>query len=170
MELIHAPNEYKRLLNPTQPAVFLAGSIEMGKAADWQTELAETLKHMEVTLLNPRRPDWDDSWEQTIEDDQFREQVEWELDGMEGADIIFVYLDPKTKAPISLMEIGLHAPTHKRMIVCCPEGFYRKGNVDIVCKRHNVIMVDDLDKATTMLEAMILMWEPAGTKWELYYR
>lgn len=164
MELIHAPEDYSPTL--TQPVVFLAGSIEMGKADDWQADLAEKFKHLDVTLLNPRRPDWDDSWEQTIENDQFRTQVEWELDGMKTSDIIFMYLDPKTKSPISLMELGLHAPTNKRMIVCCPDGFWRKGNVDIVCKRHGVIMSDDLTSATAILEALIMIWEPTEkNKW-----
>jgi len=32
------------------------------------------------------------------------------------------------------------------MIVCCPEDFWRKGNVDIVCERYGVDQVDTLDE------------------------
>jgi hypothetical protein len=129
-------------------SVFLAGSIEMGKAVDWQTEIANKCEEKNdsdrvVTLFNPRRDDWDSSWEQTIENDNFREQVEWELDTLERANKVVVYIDPKTTSPITLMELGLHATSD--MVVCCPEGFYRKGNVDIVCKKYDIPMVDDID-------------------------
>tara|TARA_R110000796_G_scaffold252137_1_gene385305 strand:- start:8724 stop:9233 length:510 start_codon:yes stop_codon:yes gene_type:complete len=129
--------------------VFLAGSIEMGKAIDWQTQIENELNDkldgdVVVTLYNPRRDDWDSSWEQTIENDNFREQVEWELNALEDADKIVVYIDPETTSPITLLELGLYA-TGDNLCVCCPEGFYRKGNVDIVCNRYNVPMVDDID-------------------------
>jgi hypothetical protein len=131
-----------------EKSVFLAGSIEMGKAIDWQTEIANKCEERNegtmVTLFNPRRDDWDSSWEQTIENDNFREQVQWELEALEYADKIVVFIDPKTTSPITLMELGLHAASRK-MCVCCPEGFYRKGNVDIVCDRYNIPMVDDID-------------------------
>lgn len=128
---------------------FLAGSIEIGKAVDWQTQIENQLKDKlegdkVVTLYNPRRDDWDSSWTQSIEDDNFREQVEWELNALEKANKIVVYIDPKTKSPITLMEIGLHAHSNK-MCVCCPEGFYRKGNIDVVCNKYNIPMVDDVD-------------------------
>ena len=32
------------------------------------------------------------------------------------------------------------------MIVCCPEGFYRKGNVDIVCAKYNVPVFENFDE------------------------
>lgn len=143
--VIKAPEK----LSDAGTTVFLAGSIEMGKAVDWQTQIENELKEklngdQVVTLYNPRRDDWDSSWEQKIENDNFREQVEWELNALEEADKIVVYIDPETKSPITLLEIGLHA-TSKKMCVCCPEGFYRKGNVDVVCNRYNVQMVDDVD-------------------------
>ena len=48
-----------------------------------------------------------------------------------------MYFDPNTKSPISLLELGLFAKSGK-LIVYCPEGFWRKGNVDVVCKRYEV--------------------------------
>lgn len=124
--------------------IFLAGSIEMGAAEDWQTKITKALKDKDVVILNPRRDDWDSSWKQEIENDQFREQVEWELKSQESADLIAMYFDPKTKSPISLLELGLFGKDAK-MIVCCPKGFWRKGNVDIVCKRYSIEEVETLD-------------------------
>lgn len=129
--------------------VFLAGTIEMGKAIDWQTKIEKKLKNSLkntdkiISLYNPRRDEWDSSWEQKIENDNFREQVEWELNAMDKSDKIVVHIDPKTKSPITLLEIGLHASS-KKMCVYCPEGFYRKGNVDVVCNKYSIPMVDDI--------------------------
>lgn len=120
-----------------QPIVFLAGSIEMGVADAWQDRVAEALNDLDVCVLNPRRDTWDHSWEPKIENEQFREQVEWELNGLERSDVIVMYFDPRTKSPISLLELGLHA-TKNKIIVYCPEGFWRKGNVDVVCERYGI--------------------------------
>lgn len=123
--------------------VFLAGSIEMGKAAKWQERVTRALENERVILYNPRRDDWDSSWEQSIDNRQFRTQVEWELTHMDKADIILMYLDPETKSPISLMELGIHC-TSDKLVVCCPEGFWRKGNVDVVCKWNKIDMVPSI--------------------------
>ena len=140
---IQAPNEIPNVKTNTK--IFLGGSIEMGKAIDWQRELIERLRDEPITFLNPRRSDWDSSWTQEITNPQFREQVEWELNGLEVADIIVMVFDPNTMSPISLLELGLYASS-KKMVVICPEGFWRKGNVDIVCEKHNIKQVKDIDE------------------------
>lgn len=142
---IQPPNEI--VSKPYFKKVFLAGSIEMGKAEDWQKRIIKDLSNNTIIFLNPRRKDWDSSWEQDISDPQFKEQVEWELNGLEKADIIVLYFDPETKSPISLLELGLHAHEDK-MIVLCPKGFWRKGNVDIVCKKYGVKQVESFEELT----------------------
>lgn len=132
--------------NPLQDgfSVFLAGSIEMGVADNWQARVERGLARQDIIIYNPRRDDWDASWVQSIDNPMFREQVEWELSALERADVVAMYFDPTTKSPISLLELGLFAQTGK-MIVCCPDGFWRKGNVDIVCRRYEVVQADSLD-------------------------
>jgi len=124
-------------------SVFLAGSIEMGAAEDWQAKVETALSGTDIIVYNPRRDDWDSSWVQSIDNPQFRKQVEWELEALEKASIIALYLAPGTMSPISLLELGLFKS--KTMVVCCPEGFWRKGNVDIVCKRYGIRQVQTLD-------------------------
>jgi len=142
--------------------VFLAGSIEMGKAVNWQTKVEDGLEEFdEVVVLNPRRDDWDSSWEQTKDNPQFNEQVTWELQALEDADVIVMYFDPDTKSPITLLELGIHSHAGK-LIVCCSEGFWRKGNVDIVCERYNVQQVDSLDKLIQKARQVVgerFLWE-----------
>lgn len=140
---IKAPNK----ISNAGHTIFLAGSIEMGKAENWQDKVVRLLKDEEnVIIFNPRRDDWDSSWEQSIHHKQFREQVEWELKALEHADKILMYFDPKTKSPISLLELGLYARTGK-LIVVCPEGFWRKGNVDIVCEKYGIEQVETIEEA-----------------------
>lgn len=121
--------------------VFLAGSIEMGVAENWQETLEhELMDEAELCIFNPRRDDWDSSWKQEITNTHFYEQVSWELDGLERADLIIFYFSPETSSPVSMLELGLFARTGK-LLVCCPEGFWRKGNVDIVCERFDIPQV-----------------------------
>jgi hypothetical protein len=128
--------------------VFLAGSIEMGAAENWQEEITHKLSELDldVTIFNPRRDSWDSSWKQEERNPEFNHQVNWEMNKLEECDIIFMYFSPNTKSPISLLELGLHAGTSK-MIVCCPDGFWRKGNVQIVCSRYNISLYGNLEDA-----------------------
>jgi hypothetical protein len=139
---IKAPNDFR--VNSPVTKIFLAGSIEMGVAEDWQTKLSKDLEPYEITILNPRRDIFDKDLKQSIDTPAFYEQVTWELLAQESADIIAMYFVPNTKSPISLLELGLFARTGK-MIVCCPEGFWRKGNVEIVCHRYGVPLHNNYD-------------------------
>lgn len=138
-----------------QVVVFLAGSIEMGAAKEWQQQAIDLFDSMipeeqrrDYLILNPRRPDWDSSWKQEYEDPQFYQQVKWELKGLKEADYVLVYFDPSTKSPISLLELGAF---HNKAIVVCPEGFWRKGNIDIFCEEFNVKQVPDLKSAVEQI-------------------
>jgi len=126
--------------------IFLAGSIEMGAAEDWQVRIEKFLEDQKVTIYNPRRDDWDSSWTQEESNPQFNYQVNWEISKLIDSDVIFMYLSPETKSPISLLELGMFSREQK-MIVCCPDGFWRKGNVEVVCTRFKIPMFDDFNKA-----------------------
>ena len=136
------------------PGIFLAGSIDMGSSVDWQTEVQEKLDDCEVTFLNPRREEWDSSWEQRATNPEFNHQVNWEMSNLLDADIIFMNFLPDSKSPITLLELGLHANS-SRIMVCCPDGFYRKGNVEIVCHRHNIPLFNDFETALAALRSRI---------------
>lgn len=132
------------------PTVFLAGSIEMGEAADWQAETAKVLDPYIGTIFNPRRDDWDSSWEQTVDNPEFKQQVNWELDGLEEADYILIYFDPKTKAPISFGEFAAHYKGGN-IFVACPKGWWRRGNVEVMCDRAGIQLYESLEEARDAL-------------------
>jgi hypothetical protein len=122
--------------------VFLAGSIDMGNSEDWQSKI-ELMLDDTYTLINPRRVDWDSSWHD--DSDQFNEQVHWELNNLEDADVIIMNFLPESKSPISLLELGLFASSG-RIMVCCPNEFYRYGNVKIVCQRKGIPLFDTIEE------------------------
>lgn len=140
MQLITSPQSLDDL---AYPSVFLAGTIEDGRSIDWQRMLIDELAQLKVSVLNPRRTEWDLSWRQSIDQPEFKQQVEWELAALERADWIFFYLVAGSYSPISLLELGLHAASGKAIIVC-PEGFWKKGNVDIVAQRFGLPVFNDL--------------------------
>lgn len=134
--------------------IFLAGSIEMGSAEPWQEKIVAAVSpDSRFVFLNPRRDDWDSSWKQSINDPQFNMQVSWELNMLDAADLIIMYFDPNTKSPISLLELGLHANSRK-LVVCCPEGFWRKGNVEMVCDRYKIQLLDSFDKLVELVRQL----------------
>jgi len=130
-------------------SVFLGGSIEQGTAEDWQKYVSGKLQSS-FNVFNPRRSDWDSSWEQNITNAQFFQQVEWELNALEHSDYIIMNFIPETMSPISLLELGKFAQPGK-MFVCCPEGYWRKGNVDIFCSKYNIEMFDNIDQLINTL-------------------
>lgn len=137
-----APEEIPLLIDAK--TIFLAGSIEMDKAVDWQKHCEELLQDKFI-IFNPRRNEWDSSWSQSIENPNFKEQVSWELNGLEKADIIIMYFAANTMSPISLLEFGLYAQS-KKMKVVVEEDFWRKGNIDIVCERYEVEQFKTLEE------------------------
>ncbi len=156
MKEIQSPNDFKgeHLIGD----VFLGGSIEMGIAENWQHKLLNQFKDTELRFLNPRRDDWDANWKQEESNPQFNEQVTWELDALEYSDLIVFYFDPNTKSPITLMELGLFAKSGK-VVVCCPKGFWRKGNVDIVCKRNNIKCVESFEELVKEVRQITKFWK-----------
>lgn len=152
-QIIKPCSSEQRTINPI--AIFLAGSIEMGSAEDWQEKVQRELSGLDVTIYNPRRTEWDSSWKQGQYEEPFRTQVMWELSRLNDSDIVFFYFDPNTKSPISLLELGLQAGVKQTTIVVCPDEFYRKGNVDIVCEMYNIPVVKSLDEGITLLTEKI---------------
>jgi hypothetical protein len=146
---VKAPYPYKIL----GPSIFLGGSIEMDTAEKWQDKIVEALTGYYVTILNPRRDNWNTLIKQSISDPDFSEQVNWELNALDAASIIIFYFDPNTLAPITLMELGLMVGKGKKnILVCCPDGYWRKGNVEILCNREGILSFNTFDELVDYLK------------------
>jgi len=135
-------------------SVFLAGSTARTEGIPWRQTLKAALSRHAVTILDPYRSDWDSSWVEDINFPPFYEQVTWELDMQEVADVVVVYFHPDTQAPISLLELGLRAP--KKALVVCPPGYWKRGNVQVVCRRYGIQM---LESGAGLGEALLRLLE-----------
>jgi hypothetical protein len=93
--VIVAPNP---LIN-SDPSLFLAGGIT--GCPDWQSDAIELLVDLPMTLLNPRRPDFDitDPLATGI-------QIGWEHRALRAADAILFWFCQETIQPITLYELG----------------------------------------------------------------
>lgn len=153
---IQAP--HKDTIQDKNLKIFLAGSIEMGKAVDWQSQVVKALAGLDCTVYNPRRKDWDSSWVQSIDNPQFFEQVNWEADHIETADIVFFNFDPDTISPITLYELGTVLNSGRHPIVVCPKGYPHRGNVEIYCWRSADSVFETLDEGLKELILFVKIW------------
>jgi hypothetical protein len=142
-------------------SVFLAGSIEMGKAKFWQKKVNQALKDLPIAVYNPRRNKFNKGLRQRMDNPQFAEQLNWEYKYLEKSNIIAMYLEPGTVSPISLQELGIYAES-KKIIVCCPDGYERKGNVEACCFAHNIVLIETY--AEFVLEVRRIMQTLCETK------
>ncbi|KAH6870270.1 hypothetical protein BKA58DRAFT_173685 [Alternaria rosae] len=145
-------------------SVILYGAIQSDPSKDWQAHLTALLSDLPIAILNPRRDDWDSSWIEDISFAPFKEQVEWEMDYARIADVIVFYFagEAKVLQPITLLELGLYAGTGKA-IVCCPEGFWKRGNVQMVCERYNIDLVESVEELGHKVRARLLAKLPEGS-------
>ena len=145
-----SPGQIMREATTTDIKIFLAGTIDNGNSADWQTVVRDFFANRynqiprDIVFYNPRRLNWDPNCEQKLENPQFYQQVGWELNALEKADYIIMNILPDSKSPITLMELGLYAQSGK-LLVCCPREFYRAGNVEMVCDRYNIPLYNNID-------------------------
>ncbi len=146
LTIITAPNNF----NIKGKKLFLAGSIEQGKAINWQKAVIKKLENTKWIILNPRRDHWNKLWASSIKNKKFEQQVKWELNAQEKADKILMVFDPKTLSPISLLELGLFAKSGK-MIVVCPKHFWRKSNIDIVCRKYKIPIFENINEGIKLL-------------------
>lgn len=126
--------------------IFLAGTIDMGNSRDWQAELLEHFsdKDGKYLLFNPRQENWNGG-----KDGEMDYQVNWELEHLEQADIIIMYIIGSSKSPITLLEMGLFARSGKLIVACEPD-FYRYDNVRITCAYYGIPLYSSLEE---LLEA-----------------
>ena len=150
MKIIVAPQKIRK---GKKPIIFLAGSIEMGRADDWQKDIASRLEKYQGTLLNPRREHWGYDWKQSVKNKKFKEQLEWEFEGLNKSDYIVMYFAPDSKSPISLLELGLFSRSHK-IICCCPKKFWRRANVEFICQKFKIPLVDSLGALINKLKRL----------------
>ncbi|KOS22569.1 hypothetical protein ESCO_001972 [Escovopsis weberi] len=149
-QVIMAPSRPPRPPPPAaegtaRPSIFLAGTTSPTEEPDWREKLTSDLAHLPITIFNPRRADWGASWREDMSDSRFREQVEWELEMQDRADVVVVFLHGVSAAPISLLELGLCVRSG-RAVVCALDSYSKRGNVEAVCRRYGAVFVSSMQE------------------------
>lgn len=131
--------------------VFLSGSM-----GEWRQKVIEYFKDFPNTLvfLDPTRNDWNDSWGK----DKVKEQIFWELNGIEQADVTAIYLEKDAFAPISLLEMGV-STYHNDVFVFCEDGFWRKDNVMFTAEFFDIPVVENLEEFCLAIESRFFHFE-----------
>lgn len=128
---------------PTR-SLFLAGPTEIPWRAGFIAALGRRLA-ASATVFDPFQPSWDGTWRKDADaDPRFAAQVEWELARQDSATAVAVFFHAESKAPVSLLELGLCARSGKAVVGCEP-GYWKRGNVQAVCRRYGVPLADSLD-------------------------
>lgn len=179
LHITTAPNPFWKASNHEQPSlansllgspnrepfrVFLAGSIDLGAAANWQENLCQRLKFRfngvdslkyDVEILNPRG---DGEWkadDMTKANSRFVQQVAWEQNGIINSNVVFFNFLENSKSPITLLEFGMVIAMKKHAIVSCPKGFWRRGNVEVMCMLQNTKRVTLFDNEKDAVDELI---------------
>lgn len=133
-------------------SIFLAGAIDLGKAVDWQSELAPLLSKNGWIVFNPRKETWIEEKISLVR------QIKWELERIQAANYILFYLPATSTAPISLLELGLVLGLGKPVIVCCEPDYYRYTNVVLTFNsythhRNRALFLTSFDDLKALCEA-----------------
>lgn len=136
MWYIEAPTEFIQ----NRPAIFLAGGIS--DAEDWQHAFVRLLPDGDYSILNPRRRDFPqgDPLVQT-------EQIEWEHQHLQKADLVTFWFPPQTLCPIALFELGTCCSAGTPIAVGADPGYARRFDVwaQLQLRRPDVELVDSLE-------------------------
>ncbi|KAI2482869.1 Nuc deoxyri tr2 domain containing protein [Pyrenophora tritici-repentis] len=155
-DFVHSQPIHKPIQRPEYRkfSVFTAGSIEMGNAVMWQEQMAQMLSDLPISVCNPRGREWNAAITPDAQYQEFRDQVDWELEALEQVDVIAFFFDVKTSSPVSLLELGLWAASDK-VVVCCGKDYWRHGNVKITCERYDVPMVESFADLVPAVKNML---------------
>lgn len=111
-------------------SLFLAGTIT--GAADWQTKMADALRDLEITVVNPRRAS-----EIGNQGEEAKKQIAWEFERLKQVDVISFYFSNETVGPITLFELGRHTypssikKNQKPVFVCVHPEYQRKFDIEV---------------------------------------
>ena len=90
-----------------------------------------------MVLISPRRPEFTPDMED--------EQIKWELDALEKADLIMMWFPAAAKAPVSFLETGLYMSSGK-LVIGVEQGFYRQRNLELTCGYYGIPIWNSLDE------------------------
>ena len=132
------------------PRVFLAGGIS--NCPDWQAEVIRDAADLDVSLYNPRRPGG-----AFTDDGGAADQIRWEFQALNRADLILFWFCAETIQPIVLFELGRWSATTKPLVVGAHPSYPRRLDVveQLALVRPQLVVTDTLTDLTTQLRKLL---------------
>lgn len=129
------------------PSVFVGGTIDNGKARNWQRDLVSSLRDRcpSVVCLNPRRDEWDGG-------DGAR-QVAWEMYMQRRSDYKVYWFEPKYLSPVTLAGVAMFGD--KRTVVGCSADYAYRENLLKFQEVRGFKMVETWDEFVEAAAAML---------------
>lgn len=150
MKYIECPEEYKIA---GDKSIFLAGGIS--NCNDWQEVAKNLLKPNNLTVINPRRADFD------VNDPNCSAfQIEWEHRHLKLVDAVAFWFPWETLCPITLFELGKVLSTDKDVFVGVHPAYKRKFDIEHQVKlmRPEIRIVNDLEELINQVDDWELRW------------
>lgn len=126
--------------NSDKELIFLAGSMGEDAQGTWRDRISNDLSD-KFHFLDPTCHN-----HASLDADGMKKHIQWELEAMELADIILLRFLPDAESPISLVELGLYTFS-KKLIVVCPEGFYKYNYLNVLCEKYATPFLANLEEA-----------------------
>ena len=80
---------------------------------------------------------------------------------MDDAELVFVYFASEGLSAVSMFEFGHCVAKVRngtgRMLVCCEDGYARRGNVQIVCARHGIKLLETMENVVEEIASILAL-------------
>lgn len=142
------PNDDLTEIDPKSLKIFLAG----GMKKPWRKELTDKLSELDIdfTIIDPSIDNWEkDIGEETIENEKYIEQTNWEHDGLDKADVQIFHFDDTSLSPITLFELGMFVG--RDSIMYLEDNYEKKSYVEYIALRFNVPIVKTLNEVVSLI-------------------
>lgn len=147
MKVIKPENDLKEI-DPNSLKVFLAG----GMKKPWRKEVIEKVSqlNLDITVLDPTVKDWEkDIGEETVKNEKYLKQTDWEHDGLQQADIHVFHFDDTSVSPITLFELGMFVD--RDSIVYLEDGYEKDAYVEYIAYRFGVPVLKSAEEVAKLL-------------------
>ena len=129
--------------------LFLAGSIT--GAPDWQKIIISKVKDFDIAIYNPRRRNFSNNISGLDV-----EQISWEHEYLEKADVVSFWFCKETLSPITLFELGTYSKISKPIVIGMDPEYLRRRDIEIQIGlvRPDVKIVYKLDDLVPLIYEM----------------
>jgi hypothetical protein len=128
--------------------VFVAGTSEESMGTEWRGQVVAGLEDLPIAIVKSRLAERGGAGEQRCWNPQFRSHVKRERAGLDDADVVLMYLGRGPACARLMLDLGslVMERLGNTLVVCCPEEFELRGDVEMMAERQEICLVESLDE------------------------